>query len=289
MCLVSVMLPAAPCLPLQECQQLGIDAGGSIRGGLLGLTAGLPPLVEDAVEALRAAALTEAVEYYAAVAGSQQAEASSAVAASPPDLLPVLAEVREGRTQAPSDSAAGQQAGLGSGGDGGGGGLAVDWDLGDGVEASGDRASTTAEADGGVGGMISWDLDAAELAAAAEAPAGGAAISWDAVVEVGAEMEASDAPAAAAADAAAPTGSTISWDIAIDDLGESAASQQQDVKQQQQQQQASSTGAAAAAAPAAEEGPTVRRLVEDAAYRGALLDDLLELRAFLMQVWCSVG
>ena len=272
MCLVSVMLPAAPCLPLQECQQLGIDAGGSIRGGLLGLTAGLPPLVEDAVEALRAAALTEAVEYYAAVAGSQQAEASSAVAASPPDLLPVLAEVREGRTQAPSDSAAGQQAGLG-----------------DGVEASGDRASTTAEADGGVGGMISWDLDAAELAAAAEAPAGGAAISWDAVVEVGAEMEASDAPAAAAADAAAPTGSTISWDIAIDDLGESAASQQQDVKQQQQQQQASSTGAAAAAAPAAEEGPTVRRLVEDAAYRGALLDDLLELRAFLMQVWCSVG
>lgn len=84
---------------MQECSALGIDCS-NIRGGLLGLTAELPALAAAAVEALQAEGVSQGMQYYASVAGSQQQEQGEAA------LLPVLAEVREGRTEAPAAAAA---------------------------------------------------------------------------------------------------------------------------------------------------------------------------------------
>ena len=276
------------CLPLpQECQQLGIDSG-DIRGGLLGLTSELPALAGAAVESLQAEALSAAIEYYSAVTGCQQGGPAAAGAAG--GLLPVLAEVREGRTEAPA--AAAGPAASGSANDSSATGLQVDWDL-----AAALEAVDGGQADAGAAG-ISWDLGAAELATAGGdggEPAAAGGISWDFEVEAepaaAAVGEADDAPAGADG---APA--EMSWDIDISGLGEAA-------EQQQGQQGGSASsqgpdaaaaagavegGAAAAAAASADEPATVRRLVEDAAYRASLLDDLFELRAFLMQVGVPV-
>ena len=142
---------------LQECQQLGIDSG-DIRGGLLGLTSELPALAGAAVDLLQAEELTAAVDYYSAVTGCQQGDAAAASVAG--GLLPVLTEVREGRTEAPPAAAAGAGA-AGSGSDSSAAtGLQVDWDLGAALEAVDGGG-----ADAGAAG-ISWDLGAAELATA---------------------------------------------------------------------------------------------------------------------------
>ena len=259
---------------LQECQQLGIDSS-DIRGGLLGLTSELPALAGAAVELLQAQELTADIDYYSAVTGYQQGDAAAADGAG--ELLPVLSEVREGTTEAPG--AAAGPAASGSGNDSSSAtGLQVDWDLGAALEAV-----DGGEADAGAAG-ISWDLGAVELATAGGdggEPAAAGGISWDFDVEA--------EPAAAGGADEAPAGGDgapveMSWDIDISGLGEAAEQQQG-----QHGGGASSTAPAAAAAGAAgaaaeDEPATVRRLVEDGAYRASLLDDLFELRAFLAQV-----
>lgn len=262
---------------LQECQQLGIDSS-NIRAGLLGLTAELPALVGASVQALQTDQVTQALEYYAAVTTQQLEQAGGDGAQGPGQLLPVLAEVREGRT-APPEPAAGEPAAAGEDGGEGesiGTGLQVDWDLGAALEAVGGGEAGDDSAAGTSGGGISWELDAADLAAAGgeAAPSG---ISWE--VEVPGSAEGGDEGEPAGGDGA-PAG--ISWDIDISGTGET---------EQQAAAAAGSGGGArgasapAAAAAAADEWPaTVRRLVEDGAYRARLLDDLYELRAFLMQV-----
>lgn len=286
---------------MQECSALGIDCS-NIRGGLLGLTAELPALAAAAVEALQAEGVSQGMQYYASVAGSQQQEQGEAA------LLPVLAEVREGRTEAPAAAAAAEAPARSASGDGGdaaaadsGGsaatGLQLDWDLGAALGAAGGE-----EAGGGGAAVpaagISWDLDASDLAAAAEdggddaAGAGGGAaggISW--------EVEVDPADVAAAADVAADVAAEvapaeIAWDIDISGVGEESEQQEQQLAGARQQGagagEADGPSAAAAAAAAADEPATIRRLIEDAAYRARLLDDLYELRAFLMQVCVCV-
>ncbi len=262
------LLPAA----VQECQQLGIDSR-NIRAGLLGLTAELPTLVGAAVESLQAEQVTQALDYYAAVTAQQQEQPGS----EPGQLLPVLAEVREGRTAPPQPAASDPAAADGGSGEAesSGTGLQVEWDLGAALEAVGGGEAGSDSAAGPGGGGISWELDAADLAAAGEegAPPG---VSWDA----GAQADGGDEAQPDGADGA-PAG--ISWDIDISGTGET--------EQQAAEAGGGDGGAPASQAPAptpaaeAEEWPaTVRRLVEDAAYRARLLDDLYELRAFLMQV-----
>lgn len=273
------VLGTAPPILLQECQQLGIDSG-DIRGGLLGLTAELPALLGAAIESLQAAQVTQAAEYYAAVVAQQEQEQEQQPggggAQGPPQLLPVLAEVREGRT-APPEPAASEPAAASvdahdaSSGDAG---VQVDWDLSAALEAVGGG-------DGGDGGDgsgaagISWQLDAADLSAGGgPGPSG---ISWD--VEVDAPEGASGGESAGAD--GMPAG--ISWDIDISGAGEAeriaAAADGGGARS------GGPAAHAAASAAASDEWPAaVRRLVEDAAYRSRLLDDLFELRAFLMQV-----
>lgn len=247
-------LSPSPPFWLQECQQLGVNSS-DIRGGLLALTAKLPALAGGAVEGLQAPGITQALAYYGAVVAAQQGgDAAEAEAG----LLPTLREVRQGRTEPPAttarDAAAGSEAG------GGGGGLQVDWDLGAALaEVGGDDDASTDAAPAAA--AISWDLDAADLAVGAGDTAG---------------------PRDAASEAAAPL--EMSWDIDISGEGEDTSAAVE------------APAAGAADAPAATtavvavdgEPATVARLVEDAGYRAALLDDLFELRAFLMQV-CHAG
>ena len=233
------------CAHVQECQQLGVDSH-DIRGSLRGLTAELPPLVGAALEALQAAPISEALQYYAAVACGEAGGAQA--------VLPVLAEVREGRTEPP---AATQQAGAATAGAGDAaataGALEVEWDLGAALEelggGGGEQAATAGVGDAPTAG-ISWDLDASDLAAevgGAEAGAGEAApagVSWEVEVEA---TGAADAAGAAAAGGSG--GPAVDWGIDMGAGGEAA-------------------GGAASAAAGEEEAPAVvRRLVEDAAYR----------------------
>lgn len=263
----------------QECAQLGIDST-NIRAGLLGLTAELPALAGAAVEALQAEPVTAALRHYAAVVGEEAAAAGSG-------LVPVLAEVREGRTAPPAAPAAAPGASS-SEAAASGGGLEVDWDLGAALEAVGGEGEGTEAPSGG--GEISWELDASELAAGgggeggdAAAPAG---ISWE--VEVEAPAGGDDAAAAGGADASTPA--EISWDIDISGVGEAKAAAAEAAAPATPTRAGAGSGAAAAAAAAAADEPaTVRRLVEDAAYRARLLDDLFELRAFLTQVCVAWG
>lgn len=276
----------------QECQQLGVDSS-NVRAGLRGLTAELPALVGAAVESLQAAPVTQAVEYYTAVVGQQQGQGQGSAAAAAAELLPVLSEVREGRTEAPAGDVATAAGGNGED-ESSGTGLQVDWDLGAALEAVGGGAA--AEDGAAAGGGISWDLDAADLATAgadadsAEA-AGPVGISWEVEVEVPAGG--ADEVTAGSADVAPVE---VSWDIDISGEGETEQTEQatqsggKDSGSGSAAGQGSSTVAAAAAGVAGgtgqaqeDEPAAVRRLAEDAGYRARLLDDLFELRAFLMQ------
>ena len=271
----------------QECRQLGIDSS-NIRAGLLGLTAELPALAGAAVEALQADGITRGIDYYAALVGSQQQGSEAGAAAAADAVLPTLREVREGRTAPPAaePSAAVIEAAEAGAAAGGSGALEVDWDLGAALEAVGGGEEDGSGGGGALAGGISWDLDATELAAAETGPgAAPGVISWDVEVEVAAEGEGEGGSSEAGA-SSAPV--EISWDIELSGVGEDTTASEQPGAGAASGSGTAAAGAAAAAeavaAAEAEEPAAVRRLVADAAYRAQLLDDLHELRAFLMQV-----
>lgn len=283
------MLATHPAHLPQECRQLGIDSS-NIRGGLLGLTAELPALAGAAVEALQGEGITQGIDYYAALLGSQQQGGKGgSQAAAAEAVLPTLREVREGRTAPPAEPAAetGFAAAAEAGAAGGGGALEVDWDLGAALEAVG-GSEEGGSGGGAAAGGISWDLDASDLAAAETAPgAAPGVISWDVEVEAGAEGEGGSGETGASS---APV--EISWDIELSGVGEDTTASEQPETGAAADSAAAAAGPSAAAeavaAAEAEEPAAVRRLVADAAYRAQLLDDLYELRAFLMQVWLGL-
>jgi hypothetical protein len=270
----------------QECIAHGIS-GGDIRGGLLSLTADLPALVADAVEALQAEGVSQGLQYYSAIATSQQGQQQAADAAVPagtaPQLLPVLCEVREGRTEPPAAAAglaqeqdAAQPSAAAAGGSGGG--PELEWDVGADLEAL-EAAAGDSSVPGDAAAGISWDLDAADMAVAGNEAAGAdeaaaGAISWD--VEVEAAEEGGQAVEAAPTDSSA--GATdVSWDIGISGEGEDSS------QKAAAPAHAASAASEAAVVATADEPATTRRLIGDAGYRAQLLDDLFELRAFLRQ------
>jgi hypothetical protein len=230
-----------------------------VRAELAQLGASLPAAFEAILPQLRSEGLDAAVDYYrhfvAYAKAAASGEAQAAVDAAPedlPDVLPTLAEVREGRTARPIERDTAEAAAAPAPA------VEIDWDAaltcGDGD--SGAAAGGAAAAEGGSG--IDWDLDLSDL-----------------VVAGGGEHAGAD-PAADAGDGGG--GPAISWDI---ELTEAAAA---DVE--------AAGGGGAEPAPvdppprqpvAVDVEAAVARLAADADYRAALNDDLQELRAFLTQ------
>lgn len=299
----------SPTLALQECEQLGIAGTAEVKQELKQLSAQLPAVFEQIVQELRSPKLEAVINYYqhftqyahssnadkvaAAAAAHQQQRSGSEL----PDVLPVLTEVREGRTApwqgstATADAANNAAAAV----------PAIDWGLdvgsagADGAAAGGvdwgvSAADTSADAAGG----ISWDLGdltaAAGGATDAAGESGGGGISWDVTVEPDAEGAGGDAGADAAA------GLSLNWDIDLSGI---------DMEESGTAAAAGGGGggidwgidtpAAAAAAPGAAGGSSsagasagasseasAARLQLDSEYRSQLLDDLQELRAFLL-------
>lgn len=286
---------------LQECEQLGIAGTAAVQQELKQLATQLPSLFEQMISDLRSPKLQSVINYYQHFthyahststdkpAQQQQDTASGDL----PNVLPVLAEVREGKTApwtGPTADAANNAAATAAA-------PAIDWGMGDSGAAGGgvDWGISAAEASAGGEGAaegISWDLGdlSAGVDAAGESGEGAAAgISWDVAVEP-------DAAGAAGLDAAAAGGPTLNWDIDLSGI---------DMEESGQGAEAAAGGidwgidAAAAAAgaesastPAAAAGAAgsgsistnaaAARLQCDSEYRSQLLDDLQELRAFLL-------
>eukprot|EP00775_Hariotina_reticulata_P008742 gene8742-8922_t len=265
----------------KECEKLGIS-GAAVGQELQQLGKQLPTMFEQLVEQLRSSKLQETISYYqhftSYAHGSEAGKAVSSHGA--------------GR----ADSAATAAAGTGAGG------TSIDW--GDVGEAANNSTASTAAAGGINWGMetfetpgpgtagaagISWDLGDIDMSAGADAGAAGGSdaaggISWDLALEPPADD-------AAAADAAGAGGPSLDWDIDTSGIGLESAG--------------IATEASAGAgsidwgieAEPASAGPTLNptaaggggscdasasRLQHDPDYRSQLLDDLQELRAFLI-------
>ncbi|GBF99758.1 hypothetical protein Rsub_12533 [Raphidocelis subcapitata] len=242
----------------QESARLGI-AGASVRAELAQLGASLPAAFEAILPQLRGEGLGAAIDYYrhfvAYAAAAASGEPQAAVDAAPedlPDVLPTLAEVREGRTAPPPERSGGAAEAAAAAAPA----VEIDWDA---ALTGGDDAAGAADP-GAAADAIDWDLDLSDLVVA-----GGGE-------DTGAEPLAAEASGGGEGDAPA-----ISWDI---ELTEAAAAE------------AEAAGGEAATAPsdllqqrpaAGEVEAAAARLAGDADYRAGLSDDLQELRAFLTQ------
>jgi hypothetical protein len=301
------MLDWMPCCafvdPPQECEQLGIAGTAAVQQELRQLSSQLPSVFEQIVQDLRSPKLQPVINYYQHFTQYAHSNNADKAAQQPqqagvdglPNVLPVLTEVREaktapwkgsGSTDAANNAAAAAAPGIDWGSDAGAGDDAaggVDW----GVSAA-DADAGTADASGG----ISWDLGdltaAAGGADAAGESGGAAGISWDVAIEPEA-MGAGTGTAGAA-------GPSLDWDIDLSGINmeesglsvsttaaggidwgiDTAAAAGGD---------AASGGALAGAAgvsAGASSEASAARLQLDSEYRSQLLDDLQELRAFLL-------
>jgi hypothetical protein len=227
----------------------------------------------------------------AAATGQQQGEL--------PDVLHVLSEVRERRTAAyvpeggadAANNAAAAAAGAADGG--------IDWGLelsaglgaaagAGGVDWGVSDAAAAASGDTAADGGISWDLGDLTAAAAGGSAAGGdgGGISWDVAVEEPAAGEAGEAAAVAA-------GPSLDWDIDMSGIGVESAGESMVAAaapgidwgvdlDATAAGSAGSTATADSAAAGSSGDASADRLQHDSEYRSQLLDDLQELRAFLV-------
>jgi len=261
----------------QECARLGIS-GAAVRTELLQLGHQVPALFQEILGELRGEGLGEAVAYYrhftayAHSGADQQQQQQEPGGSTLPDVLPTLTEVREGRTAPPAtkrgaDAAAGGAAASS---------IEIDWDA---ALGGGGGTAAAAGAVGDGGGDIDWDLDLSDLTAAAEA------ISVD---ETGAAAGCDEAAAAAAEGG----GASISWDI---ELTEAAAEDAAVVTAAGSTTSATAPDAVASTTTDATSTSSnsveaaALRLEADHEYRAALMDDLQELRAFLLQRSAELG
>jgi hypothetical protein len=284
--------PLPACLPggpTQECEKLGITgSGAAVQTELAQLTQQLPGLFESLVGDLRSTQLAPAISFYqhfTAYAHSSSGSSTAQQQQALPDVLPVLTEVRQGNTAPPKAAAAAAADAANNSAAGGGG---IDWDLGGGG-SGGDAAA-------GGGSGISWDLGldvSAAAGAGGEAAAEAGGISWDFAVEPADDTAAAGGGNSSAA--AAGAGPSLDWDIdlsGIDVEGSgqdaSAAGVNWDIDMGAAGGSGDSTAAAAgggdstAAATASSGDASAARLQADSEYRAQLVDDLQELRAFLL-------
>lgn len=265
----------------QECQAMGIaeSATGSaplLHRALLDLTHELPTLLERAVKATREPHVEEAIQYYhtftaqvnsssGCSAGEGEGDESASAHAHAQSrlllLLPTLQEVREGRTEAADGPLLPLEAEEDSAGNGSAIESHVQWALG-----------ATGEGGDGDGGGVSWDVSGSLI---------DNSISWEVEVEVEADAE-TESPEIEPS----TLPPEVSWDIDISGAGETAV--QDGIADETTSKIDGDAGATAAAFRSGNNnsGSTsseVHRLVSDASYRARLLDDVFELRAFLMQ------
>lgn len=284
--------------------------GQSVGQELKQLTNKLPALFEQLVTDLRSPDLSHIVNYYQhftqyAHGGNdssrggptqQQAEQQQL-----PDVLHTLMEIREQRTVPYLSTAAADNNTAGAGT----ASLMMQWgsvvdpelinssmlapaEIDWGVGADTSTAAAPTEGFDAVSSGISWDLGDTATAATTSADAGGA-ISWD----VAAEPEAADNEAAASG------GPTLDWDIdisgiGVEDAGDSSAAAptiQWDLDVAACDAAGPSAGTAStafaggdsdAAGKSRSSDASADRLQHDSDYRSQLLDDLQELRAFLV-------
>lgn len=245
-------------------------------------------MFQDIVGQLRSEQLGDAIAYYQnfvayahAAGGNHQHQAEEGG----PEVLSTLSEVRDGCTAPPAERAEGStEAAAEASGPGAGGSIDIDWDaaLLAGASGGGEGAGT-ASAEGNGGSGIDWDLDLSDLAVAVEGAKGG------------------DETAAASGNGGGEGGPSISWDIELTEAAaedavaaEALAGATRLVTAVSSSAPGGGGGADAAACSAAAGGdgsgggaPQVEaaalRLEHDHDYRSLLLDDLQELRAFLLQ------
>ncbi|GLC43473.1 hypothetical protein PLESTM_001477200 [Pleodorina starrii] len=264
----------------EECKKLGIQ-GVSVRQELRGLASELPGMLRGVVDSLHDPRLQTAADYYAAFTRfahaprGQRAAAVNASGLEPSTMLPTLFEIRARQTQPPAPAEAAlagpSESGVQEATTAGG----IDWDV---APQEGDGAAAA-----GAAIDIDWDVALGggeeDAGAAGGGGEGGGGINWDFQVpaEASASAEAGDGAAEASA---API--AIDWDIEVDAVGDAVADAENNLL-------GGSEGEGTAAAAA---GPTATaamdpddvaaaRLEQDAEYRARLMDDLLELRAFL--------
>ena len=276
----------------------------------------LDAVFSNAAEAARAPEVGEAVAHYAAWMGFAHRRKD----ATPEALLPSLGALRAYDANATIPAARGEDAGGVVVGEGGGGGGSahrvevpaggIDWDIG------GDPAGSTGADNGGAVGVVSvpaggidWDLGAMTLDAGAsgevDAPGGGGGIDWDLGDAVAAET--GDGGGGGGIDwgiDVAEGGGGIDWGIDVAEDGASGGGGVAEIDWDigdvtvevsgggvGVEVEASGDDAALDAAGGAGEASSVETSgdrpfymrLEDRDFRAAVVDDLLELRAFLAQ------
>jgi hypothetical protein len=286
---------------LQECEQLGIAGTAAVQQELKQLSSQLPSLMEQVVQDLRSPKLQSVINYYQHFTQYAHGTAADKAAAAPqqqqaapqdlPDVLHVLTEVREGTTAPYKGSTSADVANNAAAASS----PAIDWGLG-GADAAADASAgvdwgisttDTAAADAGEAGGISWDLGDLTAAAggtdAAGESSGAAGISWDVAVEAEAEGPAGASDAAAA-------GPSLNWDIDLSGIDMEDSGQGAAVTGGgggidwgiDDSSAATGVQPGAAAGSGASADASAARLQLDSEYRSQLLDDLQELRAFLL-------
>lgn len=290
------------CVVLQECEQLGITGTAAVQQELTRLTDKLPALFDQMVEELRSPKLQQVVNYYQHFTQYAHSADADKAASAPqqqqqqdqlPAVLPILTEVREARTapwKGSTADAANNAAAAAA--------PMIDWGMGDdsagaagdagGVDWGISAADTSAAAGGGgADGGISWDLGDLSAAAAGEGDAAGGAggISWEVAVEPEAE---------GTADAAAASGGpSLNWDIDMSGIdmeesgqgaaaGTAAGGIDWGIDSDAAAAGAAEASSTTAAAGSSSTDASAARLQHDSDYRSQLLDDLQELRAFLL-------
>ncbi|KAG2493959.1 hypothetical protein HYH03_007889 [Edaphochlamys debaryana] len=269
----------------EECKKLGIE-GVAVRSELRALGRELPGLMRGVVAGLHDPRLQAAADYYAAFTrfahaprvAKGAAAAGAAAAAGPPlepaSMLPTLFEIRARQTQPPppEDDAAEASTSAAAGG--------IDWDIGGGAADASSSAAPAAAVD------IDWDLGAATADAGGDGDGdgggGGGGINWDFDMTDtgGGGGPGGDADGGAAA-AAAPI--AIDWDIEVDAVGDAAAANANNAAGTGAAADAADVAAAGGAASGDPDDVAAARLERDGEYRARLVDDLMELRAFLAQ------
>lgn len=262
------------CVDLQECTELGIK-GSNIAQELAQLQHQLPAIYAEALTTINDAAITNAMQHYATfTAYAHSSTASEAAPLTPAELLPKLDDIRklQSATASASDVAAqfneevvpeatGRSTGEEDSQMQSTDGIDIDWDVAGGAEPS---ANSAADANTAVD--IDWDFDIQPNEAATE--------------QAQPDTDAQGTDSRADTDA---QGTDIDWDI---DMTESAQEQDDNASPVLDSTQEARGGASAQKQRWPE---SAVQLSQDSACRTSLLNDLYELKSFLLQQEQELG
>lgn len=227
-----------------ECAKLGFHHRSPIRNSLAGLGSEIPSLLEDVLRSIQSDGLARAASYYSGFVSFAHHCPSS-------EVLPTLHEIIEGQTSLPPNLTQPDGAKDATPV------LDIDW----GVEA------------GNVLPVL--DIDWTSSAQTPEVEGTSAEISWEFEVVASANDQVDHESVDTKANGGEEDGLVDNWDIAMEEAEDDPSSierhEEKDIPSENSQICDPLLSAA------------VRRLEIDADYRSRLLDDLLELKSFLLQ------